>query len=98
MRTFTQYLELADKERIEAHKLLTAVAVRTQLDINEINLNEVEFESVCAFVYQWAINTKATPHEIAGWLIYVIEQSDIYTYRNMRYYESEIADEINNQI
>lgn len=93
--TFKQVLKIAEEHNIQAFRLLVATEVKDYLDINEVNVSEDEFETICEFVYDWVLNTEAQPLEVVDNLVKAIQEDENITFSNIADYWSELTDTLN---
>lgn len=93
--TFKQVLKIAEEHNIQAFRLLVATEVKDYLDINEVNVSEDEFETICEFVYDWVLNTEAQPLEVVDNLVKAIQEDENITFSTIADYWSELTDTIN---
>lgn len=74
--TFKQILDKAKENNIPAWRLTVGTEVDSYLDNKEVKVDEDTFETICEFVYDWVINTEATPYEVVNNLMEAINEND----------------------
>ncbi len=92
---FKQTLEKAQENNIEAYRLVASSEVADYLENNEIEHTEEDFEQICAFVYDWIINTDANPYEVVNALVDVIQTDDYYKFSDIYKDWNELTKEVN---
>ena len=78
--TFKQVLSKAKENNILAYKLVVATEVDNYLDINDIQVSEDVYETMCEFVYDWVLNTDASANEVVDNLVKAIENNDQFDF------------------
>ena len=92
---FKQTLEKAKENNIEAYRLVASSEVADYLENNEIKHTEEDFEQICAFVYDWIINTEANPYEVVNALVDIVQASDYYKFSDIYQDWNELTKEVN---
>lgn len=92
---FKQTLEKAKENNIEAYRLVASSEVADYLENNEVEVSDDEFEQICAFVYDWIINTETAPYEVVNALVDVIQADDHYKFSDIYQDWSELVKEVN---
>jgi hypothetical protein len=92
---FKQTLEKANEAHIEAYRLVASSEVADYLENNEVEVSDDEFEQICSFVYDWIINTEATPYEVVNALVSIIQESNYYKFSNIDKDWNELTKEVN---
>lgn len=92
---FKQTLEKANENNIEAYRLVASAEVADYLENNEVEVSDDEFEQICAFVYDWIINTDANPYEVVNALVDVIQADDYYKFSDIYQDWNELTKEVN---
>jgi hypothetical protein len=95
--TFKEILDKASENSIQVWHLVAANEVACYMDDKELELNEEEFEQVSHFVYDWIINTDATPYEVVNALMDVIQNNDRYSFSEIYRDWDELTEEINDR-
>lgn len=78
--TFKQILERANKNYIPVWRLWVATEVNDYLSNAETIVDENTFEAICDFVYDWIINTSATPFEVIENLARAINENEQFEF------------------
>jgi hypothetical protein len=92
---FKQTLEKANENNIEAYRLVASAEVADYLENNEVEVSDDEFEQICAFVYDWIINTDANPYEVVNALVDIIQADDYYKFSDIYKDWNELTKEVN---
>jgi hypothetical protein len=92
---FKQTLEKANENNIEAYRLVASSEVADYLENNEVEVSDDEFEQICAFVYDWIINTDANPYEVVNVLVDVIQADDYYKFSDIYKDWNELTKKVN---
>jgi hypothetical protein len=92
---FKQTLEKANEAHIEAYRLVASSEVADYLENNEVEVSDDEFEQICAFVYDWIINTDANPYEVVNALVETIQVSDYYKFSGIYKDWNELTKKVN---
>jgi hypothetical protein len=92
---FKQTLEKAQENNIEAYRLVASAEVADYLENNEVEVSDDEFEQICAFVYDWIINTDANPYEVVNALVDIIQADDYYKFSDIYKDWNELTKEVN---
>jgi hypothetical protein len=92
---FKQTLEKAQENNIEAYRLVASAEVADYLENNEVEVSDDEFEQICAFVYDWIINTDANPYEVVNALVDIIQADDYYKFSDIYQDWNELTKEVN---
>jgi hypothetical protein len=92
---FKQTLEKANEAHIEAYRLVASSEVADYLENNEVEVSDDEFEQICAFVYDWIINTDANPYEVVNVLVDVIQADDYYKFSDIYKDWNELTKKVN---
>lgn len=78
--TFKQMLKIAENNNIQAYRLVVATEVESYIESSDIQISEDTFETMCEFVYDWVINTSATPYEVINNLVKAITRDDQFEF------------------
>ena len=92
---FKEMLNKANENNIEAYRLVASSEVADYLENNELEVSDYEFEQICSFVYDWIINTEATPYEVVNALVSIIQESDYYKFADIYCDWNELTKEVN---
>lgn len=92
---FKQTLEKAKENNIEAYRLVASSEVANYLENNEVEVSDDEFEQICAFVYDWIINTEAAPYEVVNALVDIIQADNYYKFSDIYQDWNELVKEVN---
>lgn len=92
---FKQTLEKANENNIEAYRLVASAEVADYLENNEVEVSDDEFEQICAFVYDWIINTDANPYEVVNALVDIIQADDYYKFSDIYKDWNELTKKVN---
>jgi hypothetical protein len=92
---FKQTLEKANENNIEAYRLVASAEVADYLENNEVEVLDDEFEQICAFVYDWIINTEANPYEVVNALVDIIQADDYYKFSDIYKDWNELTKKVN---
>ena len=88
---FREKLEEFKKSNLNLYELIVADEVDNYVFHNEegeeITLSHTEFEIICKFVYNWCIDSNATPGEICDALD-ILFRDDDYTIQDLVYDEN----------
>jgi hypothetical protein len=95
---FKQTLEKANENNIEAYRLVASAEVADYLENNEVEVSDDEFEQICAFVYDWIINTDANPYEVVNALVDIIQADDYYKFSDIYKDWNELTKEVNERV
>jgi hypothetical protein len=78
--TFKQVLAKAAENNITAWRLMVADEVDCYLDGRDFSVDDDTFEAICEFVYDWCINTEATPYEVVSNLVETIKDHEQFEF------------------
>ena len=83
---FREKLEEFKKSNLNLYELIVADEVDNYGFHNgegeEITLSHTEFEIICKFVYNWCINSNATPNEVCD-VLDILFRNDDYTIQDL---------------
>ena len=64
MSTFMNDLRKAEANGISPWKLMVAAEVKNQFEDSDQGFTDEDLEAICEYVYDWVMDTEATPAEV----------------------------------